>query len=51
MGLSSGPEKEELDRLLQLLKEEKLDHQAYPPGGLYDAAAEGDVLKVLNILG
>ncbi|GBM82171.1 Histone-lysine N-methyltransferase EHMT1 [Araneus ventricosus] len=50
VGLNSGPEKDELERLLQVFKEEKIVPHRYSPEDFYNAAAEGDVLKVLNIL-
>ncbi|KAF8773102.1 Histone-lysine N-methyltransferase EHMT1 like protein [Argiope bruennichi] len=50
VGLSSGPEKDELERLLQVFKEEKIVPHRYSSEDFYIAAAEGDILKVLNIL-
>ncbi|KAG8192003.1 hypothetical protein JTE90_001738 [Oedothorax gibbosus] len=50
VGLNHGPEKDELDRLLQSLKEGKEEPALYNPDELYDVAEQGDVLKVLNIL-
>ncbi|XP_015910909.1 histone-lysine N-methyltransferase EHMT2 [Parasteatoda tepidariorum] len=50
VGLKNGPEKDELDKLLQMMNENRDIPNYHTHEEFYTASAEGDLLKVLNIL-
>lgn len=50
-GLPNGSSREELEKLLCMLNDDKIRSYNFSPDELYDTAAAGDVLKVLYMLG